>query len=437
MRVSQAAIIPERRGTLLRRTKGFLVATLSDRERRRGLIILLAGTFLMFGGFFMLVPLISVHYVRDLRFAAAAVGLALAVRQLTQQSLTLFGGALADRWGAKWLMCGGMLLRAAGFAGLAWARDLPSLIAMCILAALGGSLFEAPRSAAIAALTDARNRARFFSLMGVVGGFGMTIGPLLGAVLLAASWPLVCFASAFCFAVGAVLTGWLLPDVQIVAERQALGRGIAIAARDGPFVGLTILLGGYWFMWVQLAISLPLVAQQFAPLAVQTPLGTLPIGGVASVYTVNAGLTVVLQYPLLTLAQRYMRSPSILMLGTALMGIGLGAVALATSTIGLLLCVALFSAGALLVQPVQQSITAELADPTALGSYFGFSALALAFGGGLGNFAGGWLYDVARTLNAPALPWLTFGGVGAVVALGLLVLDRARFQGQWSVVGGR
>ena len=408
------------------------MATLSESERRRGLIILLAGSFLMFGGFFMLVPLISVHYVRDLKFAAVAVGLALAVRQLTQQGLTLFGGALADRWGAKWLMCAGMLLRAAGFAGLAWAHTFPALLAMCVLAALGGSLFEAPRSAAIAALTTPATRARFFSLSGIVGGLGMTVGPLLGAALISASWPLVCFVSALCFVVGGLLTGMFLSDVKVVAERQTLGHGIAIAARDGPFVVLTILLGGYWFMWVQLAISLPLIAQQFSPASITTVFGTLLIGGVASVYTTNAILTVLLQYPLLALAQRYLRPLSILVLGVALMGAGLGAVALVGSSAGLLTCVGLFSLGALLVQPVQQSVTAELADPSALGSYFGFSALALAFGGGLGNFAGGWLYDVALALHAPALPWLIFGSVGAVVVVGLVVLDRARFR-----TGGR
>jgi DHA1 family multidrug resistance protein-like MFS transporter len=69
-----------------------------------------------------------------------------------------------------------------------------------------------------------------------------------------------------------------------------------------------------------------------------------------------------------------------------------------------------------------------MADPKALGSYFGFSALALAFGGGLGNYAGGWLYDVARDWGQPRLPWLTFGAVGAIVASGLLLLDRARFR---------
>lgn len=400
------------------------MAVLSERERRRGLIILLVGTFLMFCGFFMLVPLISVHYVRDLRFAAATVGIALAIRQVLQQGLTLFGGALADRWGAKWLMFAGMLVRAVGFAGLAWSSTFPALIAMCVLAALGGSLFEAPRSAAIAALTQPDQRARYFSISGIVGGIGMTLGPLIGASLVDASWPLVCFVSACCFVLGGVLTGLLLPNVQVTAERQSLGRGIVLAARDRPFVILTVLLGGYWFMWVQLAISLPLAAQRFDPLS----LGMITIGGVASVYTINAGLTVVLQYPLLALAQRYLRPLMILTIGAGLMGVGLAAVVLAHSMAGLLGCVAVFSVGALLVQPVQQSVTAELADPSALGSYFGFSALALAFGGGLGNFAGGWLYDTAAAWGQPRLPWLTFGTVGTIVVLGLVLLDRARFR---------
>ena len=37
--------------------------TLSDAARRRGLAVILVDTFFMWGGFFMVVPLISVHYV--------------------------------------------------------------------------------------------------------------------------------------------------------------------------------------------------------------------------------------------------------------------------------------------------------------------------------------------------------------------------------------
>ena len=400
--------------------------TLTERERRRGLLVLLVDSFLMFGGFFMLVPLISVHYVRDLQFAAVAVGVALGVRQLTQQGLTLFGGALADRWGAKWLICAGMFVRALGFGGLAWADTFAELLLLCILAALGGSLFEAPRSAAIAAMTHPKDRARYFSLTGVVGGVGMTIGPLAGAALIEASWPVVCFISGACFFVGGVLSTILLPSIPAVANQQPAGRGIAIAAHDTRFVMFTALLGGYWFMWVQLAISLPLVAQPLPAIIIPTPWGSWDFGGGAALYTVNAGLTVLLQYPILAMIERHLRPLVICMVGVILMSIGLGAIVFSATLGGLLLCVALFSLGSMLVQPVHQSLTAEMADPSAIGSYFGFNALALAFGGGLGNFVGGWLYDVAAEIRQPALPWLIFAAVGAVVAVGLALLDRAR-----------
>ena len=39
---------------------------LSEATRRRGLIVILIDTFFMWGGFFMVIPLISVHYVYDL-----------------------------------------------------------------------------------------------------------------------------------------------------------------------------------------------------------------------------------------------------------------------------------------------------------------------------------------------------------------------------------
>lgn len=378
----------------------------------------------MFGGFFMLVPLISVHYVNDLGFAAAAVGTVLAARQLTQQSLTLVGGALADRWGPKGLLCWGLAIRSVAFAGLAWASSFISLLALCILAAFGGALFDAPGRAAIAVLTEPEERARFYSLNGIGGGLGMTIGPLVGSLLLRFDFSLVCFASGFCFALAALVTTIWLPPL-LVAPEQPMLHGISRAAHDRPFVVFTGLLAGFWFMWVQLSISLPLAAQRWDAPQIATPFGSLPINGVALVYALNAGLTVVLQYPLLRLAERQLRPLPIVVVGTGLMALGLGLVAAAWSLGMLLGCVALFSLGAMLVQPTQQTVTADMADRAVLGSYFGFNALALAFGGGLGNYMGGWLYDTARAWEAPALPWLVFGGVGCAVAVGLMLLDRA------------
>ncbi len=401
------------------------MAILNDAARRRGLLVLLIDNFLMFGGFFMLVPLISIHYVESLGFSAAAVGVVLAARQLTQQGLTVFGGALADRIGPKALIVWGMAIRTISFAGMAWAGSFALLLTLSVLAAIGGALFDAPKNAAIAALTQPAERSRFFSLNGVAGGLGMTVGPLIGALLLPLDFRWVCFGAAAAFALAGVLTALWLPAPHIDAP-QPVGRGLALATRDRTFVVFTLLLAGFWFMWVQLSISLPLAAQRWDQPQVVTPFGALTINGVAWIYALNAGMTVALQYPLVRLAERWLRPFAILVLGVAIMALGLGLIALAGSLGALLACVALFSVGAMLVQPTQQTVTAAMADPQAMGAYFGFGALSLAFGGAAGNYLGGALYDLAGAIGQPALPWLIFCAAGLGVALGLFVLGRAQ-----------
>jgi DHA1 family multidrug resistance protein-like MFS transporter len=388
--------------------------TLSEAERRRGLIALLTDVFCMYTGFFMVVPLISVHYVDGLGWAAASIGLVLALRQVTQQGLTLFGGVLADQIGAKLLICCGLAVRIVGFVVMAWATTLPLLFLSAVLSAVGGALFESPRAAAIAALTRPDERQRFYSLAGVLGAIGMAIGPLLGALLLRVDFTVVALVGAACFSVNLVQTIFMLPAVRVATAPGRLGDGLGLVLRDRPFVTYIVLLMGYWFMWVQLSISLPLEAQQLS--------GTSD--SVSLIYAVNAGLTILLQYPLLRVLTPRARPLTLLAIGVALMSMGLGGVALAHGIAGLVACVVVFSLGSLLVQPTQQTVTASMANQSALGSYFGVSSLALALGGGLGNYSGGLLYGLGGELAMPALPWVVFCAVGLVAALGLALLRR-------------
>jgi DHA1 family multidrug resistance protein-like MFS transporter len=165
-------------------------------------------------------------------------------------------------------------------------------------------------------------------------------------------------------------------------------------------------------MWVQLSIALPLEAKAIS--------GTSD--AVSWIYGLNSGMSVVLQYPLLRLAERWLRPLPILILGVVMMALGLGSIAVVDSVAGLLMCVAIFSGGALLATPTQQTVLAGFANPTALGSYFGVSALALALGGGIGNLSGGTLYGLAQQIGAPALPWLVFCVIGLAAAGGMALL---------------
>src|SRR3954468_18162157 len=261
---------------------------------KRGLNVILFNTFFMWAGFFMVIPLISVYYVDDLGWAATSIGVVLAVRQLVQQGLGLVTGMLADRLGAKWLICAGLFVRMIGFASLVFATTFPMLLLSALLAALGGSLFDAPKSAAVAALTTPANRSRYYSLVGVVSGLGVTIGTQIGALLLNVNFSLVAMVAASCYIVILVVTIIFLPPVRVASEKGAFTKGISLALRDRPFMIFNVLMMGYWFMWVQFSISLPLAATAIWGSSV----------GVSWIYGVNSIMTILLQYPLIRLADR-------------------------------------------------------------------------------------------------------------------------------------
>jgi DHA1 family multidrug resistance protein-like MFS transporter len=332
----------------------------------------------------------------------------LAARQFFQQGLTPFSGVLADRFGAKPLIAIGMVVRAVGFAAMAFAGTYGLLMAAAIVSAVGGALFESPRSAAVAALTDEGERSSYFAKTGVVAGLGITAGTQLGALLLGVDFRLVALVSAASYVLIFVMIMLWLPAVQ-VAEKGGAFRGLKLAFRDRPFLTYTGFMGGHQFMAAQFSITLPLMA---------TAIAGNP-SAVAWVYAVNSIIAVVLGYPVPRLAERRIGAPRALIAGVLATAAGLALIGFSRDTISLLLAVVVYSLGIVLARPSEQTVAARLANPVALGSYFGVAALAVAFGGGLGSFAGGLLYDLGRNLGLPALPWLIFAMVGLIAAAGL------------------
>jgi MFS transporter, DHA1 family, multidrug resistance protein len=84
-----------------------------------------------------------------------------------------------------------------------------------------------------------------------------------------------------------------------------------------------------------------------------------------------------------------------------------------------------FAAGRALVEPMKDVVTAALAPPDELAAAYGFAFLALAVGGSLGNYAGGWLFDYATATGRFALPWALFAAFGALAGAALLAFARA------------
>ncbi|MDU5192888.1 MAG: MFS transporter, partial [Mixta calida] len=205
------------------------------RARRLGRIFLLFDNMLVVLGFFVVFPLISIRFVDQLGWAAIMVGIALGLRQLVQQGLGVFGGAIADRFGAKPMIVSGMLLRAAGFAAMAVAHEPWVLWFSCLLSGIGGTLFDPPRTALVVKLIRPEARGRFFSLLMMQDSAGAVLGALIGSWLLAWDFRLVCWAGALVFVLAALFNALLLPAWRISTVPTPMREGLSRVLKDRRF----------------------------------------------------------------------------------------------------------------------------------------------------------------------------------------------------------
>ncbi|WP_369409419.1 MFS transporter [Deinococcus arboris] len=374
---------------------------------------LVAANFLMWGGFFAVIPLVTVHFSGPvaqggLGWAAASVGLVLGLRQLTQQGLTVFGGAWADRLGPKPLIVWGCALRTLGFAWMGFSDSLPELLASALLAGVGGGLFDAPKSAAITQVTHPDHRTRMFSLTSLSGNAGMVTGPLLGTALLGLGFRTAALVAASVYVLAGLVLAVTLPHLRPEGRPGSSLAGLRQAAKDTRFRRFTLVLIGYFILSTQINVAVTLKAISLAGPGATGPL-----------YGLSAGLAVLLQYPLLRLVERWLPVRTALVTAVALVGLSLGLMSLAGTFPALLACVALYSLGTMIVYPTQQTLTARFSPGALVGSYFGFSAISLGVGGAAGSVLGGALVDAGAHLGLGALPWLTLAAIGGISAVGL------------------
>ncbi|MDU7470252.1 MAG: multidrug efflux MFS transporter MdtH [Serratia marcescens] len=383
--------------------------SLVSQARSLGKYFLLLDNLLGVLGFFVVFPLISIRFVDQLGWAALIVGIALGLRQLLQQGLGIFGGAIADRFGAKPMIVTGMLLRAAGFATMAMA-DAPWILWFsCALSALGGTLFDPPRTALVIKLTRPHERGRFFSLLMMQDSAGAVVGALIGSWLLQYDFHFVCWVGAAIFVLAAGWNAWLLPAYRISTVRIPMKEGMLRVLRDRRFLTYVLTLTGYYMLAVQVMLMMPIVVNEIAgsPAAVKW------------MYAIEAALSLSLLYPLARWGEKHFRLEQRLMAGLLLMTLSLLPIGLATSLQGVFTLICCFYLGSIIAEPARETLSASLADPRARGSYMGFSRLGLALGGALGYTGGGWMYDTGRTMNMPELPWLLLGAVGFATLLAL------------------
>lgn len=380
-----------------------------SQARSLGKYFLLVDNMLVVLGFFVVFPLISIRFVDQMGWAALMVGIALGLRQFVQQGLGVFGGAIADRFGAKPMIVTGMLLRAAGFATMAIAHEPWLLWFSCFLSGIGGTLFDPPRTALVVKLIRPQHRGRFFSILMMQDSAGAVVGALLGSWLLQYDFRLVCATGAVLFILCALFNGLFLPAWKLSTVKAPVREGLDRVLSDKRFVTYVLTLTGYYMLAVQVMLMLPIMVNDIAG----TP------AAVKWMYAIEACLSLTLLYPIARWSERRFRLEPRLMAGLLLMTLSMMPIGLVSSLQQLFMLICTFYIGSIIAEPARETLSASLADARARGSYMGFSRLGLALGGALGYTGGGWLFDAGKALHQPELPWVMLGMVGFMTLIAL------------------
>jgi MFS family permease len=373
-------------------------------------------------GFYLVLPFLAGHLVDDLGLAAATVGLVLGLRTFSQQGLFLLGGVLADRFGVRPVVLTGCAVRVAGFLVLAFAHNLPGVLAGAMLTGVAAALFSPAVESALARegaqleKSGRLPRTELFAMFAVAGQVGAVSGPLLGVLLLTVGFQATSVAAAVVFVAIWVMHWRWLPAGPGAHAGEPVGDGLREVFGNRRFLAFAAANSAGLFAYNQLYLALPLELDR---IGANGTLGWL--------FALASIMVIAGQLPIARLARTVLGSRRALTIGFLTVAGAFAAVAVlvprTSSVLPAVTLTVLLTAGQMFTTPVARDVAARLAAERRLGAYYGVISAAGGLAVLIGSTATGALMDTAPP-SSP-LPWAILAAVPLLSAAALWLLTPA------------
>jgi len=147
----------------------------------RPLLIIFLTIFVNLIGFGIIIPLLP-FYAEQFGASPIVIGLLFAIFSLCQLVASPALGDLSDRWGRRPVLVFSLIGTVVSFVMLALAQSIVMLFLARIVDGLSGGNISTAR-AYVADVTEPKDRARAYGLIGAAFGLGFIMGPALSGVL--------------------------------------------------------------------------------------------------------------------------------------------------------------------------------------------------------------------------------------------------------------
>ncbi|QHP88193.1 DHA2 family efflux MFS transporter permease subunit [Mycolicibacterium monacense DSM 44395] len=229
-----------------------MIETVGMSARRKAIILVSCCLSLLIVSMDATIVNVAIPAIRsDLHASPSQLQWVVDVYTLVLASLLILAGATGDRFGRRRVFQIGLTVFAFGSLLCSLAPNIETLIVARLLQAIGGSMMNPVALSIVSQIFTGRvERARALGIWGSVVGIAMSLGPIVGGLLIeTVSWRAVFWINLPICAAAIILTAVFVPETKSTTMRnidpigQALAVvflfGIVFALIEGPGLGWT------------------------------------------------------------------------------------------------------------------------------------------------------------------------------------------------------
>ncbi|MDE2480685.1 MAG: MFS transporter [bacterium] len=343
--------------------------------------------------------------------------------------MAIFGGALADRVGFRRALSSAYFILTlayfmVGSIGAPWLAPVRAAMPLGLLAgiilflpALGVALVKPSVVGTTARASREDVRSIGYSIYYTMVNIGSFCGPFLAGWLhakLPAQGVFIIAAASVLAMFFVVLVFFREPRAESAAPKVTLAqtaRNFGIVMTNWRFLLFLIIFSGYWIVYWQQYLILPLYIEQYVD----------PHANTAMILITDPLIVITLTVALSALTRR-IPSFAALTLGTLITALSWLLLAFKPSVPMAVASLAVLAIGEIIQSPRYYEYISRLAPPGQQGTYMGFAFLPIGIGSLVGGVFGGTL--LARFAHQPASVWAGVVGVGVLTTVLLFVYDR-------------
>jgi Arabinose efflux permease len=325
----------------------------------------------------MVLPFLGVYMTDHLKFSLENAGIVLSFYGIGSVLGSWLGGYLTDKFGEYYIQSWSLFLSAPIFLIIPFFPSVEMMAVLIFLQSTISDTFRPANSVAITKYARPENLTKAFSLNRMAINLGFSIGPALGGILSGISYNFL-FIVNF---IGAVLAGviyviFFRKRNKIFREKKKSETTEVIKKtgkspyKDYPFLLYSFLCTIFAICFFQFFNTIPLFYKEVGKLSQST---------IGFILGYSGFIIVLLEMPLVSIAERTLKIPQILFLGAVLAGLSYLMLVFGSNILWLIISMTVLCIAEIWALPFMSTVTALRSERGNKGAYMGVNGIAFSF----------------------------------------------------------